>query len=100
MDATGFLAEGSPSAWSVYVRVDDVDSTLERVTALGGRVVQPAMDTPYGRLAQAAPAAPCSSSSQATDVANRGPPAQASPDGYPGFGMTARFEKTPGARKP
>lgn len=54
MDATAFLPEGSPAAWSVYFRVDDADAALERVVELGGKVAQPAMDTPYGRLAQAA----------------------------------------------
>jgi predicted enzyme related to lactoylglutathione lyase len=54
MDASGFLPEGVPSHWSVYFAVDDADEALERVTALGGSVVMPAEDTPYGRLATAA----------------------------------------------
>ena len=54
MDATQFLPEGSPAFWSVYFGVDDVDAALARIEELGGKVLQPAQDTPYGRLAQAA----------------------------------------------
>jgi uncharacterized protein len=54
MDATAFLPEGAPSQWSIYFAVDDADKALEQVVELGGSVVQPAEDTPYGRLATAA----------------------------------------------
>jgi predicted enzyme related to lactoylglutathione lyase len=54
MDASGFLPEGVPAHWSVYFGVDDADDVLARITELGGSVVLPAEDTPYGRLAQAA----------------------------------------------
>jgi predicted enzyme related to lactoylglutathione lyase len=54
MDASAFLSEGADAAWSVYFGVEDVDAALEQVVELGGRVVEPAVDTPYGRLAQAA----------------------------------------------
>lgn len=54
MDASGFLPEGVPSNWAVYFGVEDTDAALARAVALGGKVVQPAEDTPYGRLAQAA----------------------------------------------
>jgi predicted enzyme related to lactoylglutathione lyase len=54
MDATGFLPEGMPAHWSVYFGAESVDATLEQVVALGGRVLQPAENTPYGRLAVAA----------------------------------------------
>lgn len=54
MDATQFMPEGAPAAWSVYFEVEDADAALERVAELGGKVVRPAEDTPYGRLAQAA----------------------------------------------
>ena len=54
MDATAFLPDGVPAHWSVYFGVDDTDATLARVVELGGTVVQPATDSPYGRLAQAA----------------------------------------------
>jgi uncharacterized protein len=53
MDAAAFLPEGAPSYWSVYFQVDNTDAALEQVVALGGSVVEPAQDTPYGRLAAA-----------------------------------------------
>jgi predicted enzyme related to lactoylglutathione lyase len=37
----------------VYFGADDTDKALARVVDLGGSVVTPAEDTPYGRLAQA-----------------------------------------------
>jgi predicted enzyme related to lactoylglutathione lyase len=54
MDATAFLPEGAPGSWSIYFCVDDADAALAKVVELGGSVVAPAEDTPYGRLAQAA----------------------------------------------
>jgi uncharacterized protein len=56
MDATNFLPDGVPAHWSVYFgSVDnDTDKTLAKVIDLGGSIIQPAEDTPYGRLAQAA----------------------------------------------
>lgn len=54
MDASAYLPEGEPSAWSVYFGADDTDVLVERVLALGGTVVQPAEDTPYGRIAEVA----------------------------------------------
>lgn len=56
MDASAFLPEGVPAHWSIYFATDDTDATLARVVELGGSVVEPAEDTPYGRLAQAADA--------------------------------------------
>jgi uncharacterized protein len=53
MDATAFLPEGVPAHWSVYFQTADADATLAQAVALGGAVVQPAEDTPYGRLAVA-----------------------------------------------
>ncbi len=53
MDASAFLPEGVPAHWSVYFRVTDTDTTLARVVELGGAIVTPAEDTPYGRLATA-----------------------------------------------
>jgi predicted enzyme related to lactoylglutathione lyase len=53
MDSTSFLPEGVPSHWQVYFGAEDVDATLAKITELGGAVVQPAEDTPYGRLAGA-----------------------------------------------
>jgi predicted enzyme related to lactoylglutathione lyase len=51
MDAGTFLPEGVAASWSVYWKVDDVDATVAQVASLGGSVVAPAEDTPYGRLA-------------------------------------------------
>jgi predicted enzyme related to lactoylglutathione lyase len=54
MDASAFLPEGVPAHWSIYFGVDDTDATLAKIVELGGSIVQPAEDTPYGRLATAA----------------------------------------------
>ena len=53
MDASAFLPDGVPAHWSIYFGVEDTDAALKRIVDLGGSVVQPAEDTPYGRLAQA-----------------------------------------------
>jgi predicted enzyme related to lactoylglutathione lyase len=53
MDASAFLPAGVPSHWSVYFQVADTDAALAKTTELGGAIVVPAEDTPYGRLAQA-----------------------------------------------
>ena len=51
----GIMAdEAEPSGWNVYFQVADADDALERIVELGGTVLRPAEDTPYGRLAQAA----------------------------------------------
>jgi predicted enzyme related to lactoylglutathione lyase len=42
---------GHPAHWSTYFGVQDTDATVAKVTELGGRVVQPAWDSPYGRMA-------------------------------------------------
>jgi uncharacterized protein len=42
-----------PAHWAVYFKVEDADATLEKVVALGGKILQPAEDTPYGRPARA-----------------------------------------------
>lgn len=54
MDASTFLPDGVPAQWSVYFRVLDTDAALASVVELGGSVVQPGEDTPFGRLATAA----------------------------------------------
>ena len=38
----------------MYFGVDDTDKASELVVELGGTVVEPAEDTPYGRLARVA----------------------------------------------
>jgi predicted enzyme related to lactoylglutathione lyase len=53
MDSSAFLPEGMPSHWAVYFGVADVDASVATVTKLGGTVIQPAEDTPYGRIATA-----------------------------------------------
>lgn len=51
MDSSSFLPAAVPSHWAVYFGVPDADAALAAVTDLGGTVVCPAEDTPYGRVA-------------------------------------------------
>lgn len=51
MDAGGFLPEGVPSHWTVYYGVDDTDAAVAKAGELGGSVLSPAEDTPFGRMA-------------------------------------------------
>ncbi len=51
MDGTGHLPEGVPSHWAIYFGADDTDATVDQVAKLGGSVLDPPQDTPYGRLA-------------------------------------------------
>lgn len=51
MDGAQFLPEGATGTWTVFFGAEDVDKTLEVITANGGAVVRGAEDTPYGRLA-------------------------------------------------
>jgi predicted enzyme related to lactoylglutathione lyase len=53
MDGSGFLPAGLPDRWGIYIKVTDTDAALAKVAELGGTVTEPAMDTPYGRLAGA-----------------------------------------------
>ena len=53
MDRHADLPAGVPSHWAIYFDVDDTDATLARIVELGGQIVSPATDTPYGRLAEA-----------------------------------------------
>ncbi|HEY0451941.1 VOC family protein [Actinophytocola sp.] len=39
-----------PAHWRVYFSVPSTDAAVEKVTELGGRVLSPPVDTPYGRL--------------------------------------------------
>jgi predicted enzyme related to lactoylglutathione lyase len=43
------LHGGSP-AWGAYFSVPDVDAAARQVSAAGGTVLRPAMDSPYGRM--------------------------------------------------
>jgi predicted enzyme related to lactoylglutathione lyase len=54
MAAEQMLPPAVPAYWALYIQVDDTDATLARATELGGSVIRPAEDTPYGRLAQLA----------------------------------------------
>jgi predicted enzyme related to lactoylglutathione lyase len=54
MDSTSFLPEGVPAHWAVYLLVDDTDAAVKTTTELGGSLVTPAHDTPYGRIAMVA----------------------------------------------
>jgi hypothetical protein len=54
MDASSCLAEGEPARWEVYFEVDRTDDALAMTTELGGQVLEPGADTPFGRLAATA----------------------------------------------
>jgi predicted enzyme related to lactoylglutathione lyase len=43
--------EAQPAQWSVYFGTADTDRSVELATRNGGRVVRPASDSPYGRMA-------------------------------------------------
>jgi predicted enzyme related to lactoylglutathione lyase len=45
------MPAGTPPHWRVYFQVPDTDAAVTLVTELGGQVLTPAVDTPYGRLA-------------------------------------------------
>lgn len=51
MDGSNFAAQ---SEWTVFLGADDVDRTLDVITANGGSIERAAEDTPYGRLAAVA----------------------------------------------
>jgi len=44
-------AAPAPAGWWTYVAVDDTDAAVNLVTKLGGSVVRPIRDSPYGRIA-------------------------------------------------
>jgi predicted enzyme related to lactoylglutathione lyase len=50
MDATALIDEDTPASWQVYFGVDDVDATLALAETAGGRIINPAQDSAYGRL--------------------------------------------------
>jgi predicted enzyme related to lactoylglutathione lyase len=54
MDSSNFLPAGVPAHWAVYLRVEDTDAAVKTTQELGGSVVMPAHDTPYGRIAMVA----------------------------------------------
>lgn len=42
---------GTPAHWLTYFGVTDTDAALTTLTGLGGRVIRPAWDTPFGKMA-------------------------------------------------
>ncbi len=48
-DASSFIPAGVPSFWRVYFEIEATDPVLEKVQALGGRVLDGPMDSPFGR---------------------------------------------------
>ncbi|MFD8203900.1 VOC family protein [Streptomyces sp. NPDC003470] len=48
------LARERGPHWTTYFEVADVERSLERLTGLGGHVLEPARDTPHGRVARVA----------------------------------------------
>jgi predicted enzyme related to lactoylglutathione lyase len=50
----GPTAATAPPAWTLYFAVTSTDDAAASVTALGGTVVSPPTDTPFGRMAIAA----------------------------------------------
>jgi predicted enzyme related to lactoylglutathione lyase len=53
MDAS-VLPGSTPPSWKVYFAVEDADAAVAEVEQLGGSVVEPPADSPYGRLAEVA----------------------------------------------
>ncbi len=51
MDSAGFLPPEVPSHWAVYFSVADADATIATAVELGGKVLRPAENTPFGRIA-------------------------------------------------
>jgi predicted enzyme related to lactoylglutathione lyase len=51
MDSEQTVLADVPAAWTVYFGTEDVDRTVALAESLGGRVLEPAEDSPYGRLA-------------------------------------------------
>lgn len=42
---------GMPNAWTAYLAVPNCDAALEQIPGLGGSVLSPAFDIPFGRMA-------------------------------------------------
>lgn len=40
-----------PAHWGLYFSVPDADEAVKKVSSLGGQMIAPAFDTPYGRMA-------------------------------------------------
>ena len=51
MDAAGFLPDGVPANWQVYLGAADADAAVATAASMGATVMDPASDTPFGRVA-------------------------------------------------
>ena len=51
MQMSSHFQPEAPSHWNTYFAVSGVDASVARLISLGGSVVAPAFDTPFGRLA-------------------------------------------------
>jgi predicted enzyme related to lactoylglutathione lyase len=51
MDASFYLPEGVPSNWQIYFAIENTDAGVDLATSMGGQVIHPAEDTPFGRIA-------------------------------------------------
>ncbi len=51
MDSHSFLPAEVPSHWAVYFSVADTDASAQKVVELGGQLLRPVDDSPFGRLA-------------------------------------------------
>ena len=49
-DAPAETPAGTPAAWSAYFAVDSTDAAVAAAVELGGSIVQPIRDSPYGRI--------------------------------------------------
>jgi predicted enzyme related to lactoylglutathione lyase len=49
--ALGPDAPGTPASWTAYFAVHDTDEAVAKVAELGGSLLRPAWDTPFGRMA-------------------------------------------------
>lgn len=50
-DASSYVAADGVSYWRVYYGAADCDATVEKLTSLGGRLLDGPTDTPFGRIA-------------------------------------------------
>jgi uncharacterized protein len=54
MQMTDQFPKEAPPRWNTYFAVADTDVATAKLQKLGGRVLQPAFDTPYGRMSAVA----------------------------------------------
>ena len=51
LDAGAFLPAGVPDHWVVYFGVESADAAVAQAVTMGATVLEPAADTPFGRIA-------------------------------------------------